>query len=90
MPMFEYGSSSSGWDIALMSLAMLVIWGLAIWAICYLVIGRSNRRLESGPDEARSILNQRLAKGEIDQDEYRQLIELLDASGRTPVAGVGR
>jgi len=57
MRWFEYGSNSSGWDIALMSLAMLVI-GTRNLGICYLVIGRSNRRLESGPDEARSILNQ--------------------------------
>ena len=90
MPMFEYGSSSSGWGIALMSLGMLAFWGLVIWAIYYLVTGRSNQRIESGPDEARPILNQRLAKGEIDQDEYRKLIELIDASGRTAVAGVRR
>ncbi len=90
MPMFEYGSSSSGWGIALMSLGMIAFWGLVIWAIYYLIAGRTNRRIENGPDESRPILNQRLAKGEIDQDEYRKLIELLDTSGRTPVAGSGR
>jgi putative membrane protein len=88
--MFEYGSSSSGWGIALMSLGMIAFWGLVIWAIYYLIAGRTNRRIENGPDESRPILNQRLAKGEIDPDEYRTLIELLDASGRTPVAGSGR
>lgn len=90
MPMFEYGSGSSGWGIALMSLVMIAFWGLAIWVIFSMVAGRSNRRRERGPDDARTILNQRLAKGEIDSDEYRKFSDLLDASGRTPVSGVGR
>jgi putative membrane protein len=50
-------------------LFMLLFWGgliaLAVWAVLRLSRGRP-------PDSALSILNERFARGEIDQQEYEQ------------------
>ena len=79
------------WQAAVMWGAMVVFWGLVIWAVYALVTnaGRSNPGhpwYGLGPD-ARSILDQRLAKGEISPDEYARLREILE-TGR-PKAPVG-
>jgi len=90
MPMFEYGSHWSGWDIALMWFAMLAFWGLIIWAIYFVVSGLSSRRVDNGVDEPRRILDQRLASGVLGEDEYRRLRGLLEVNGPMPVGGSGR
>jgi len=64
-----------------MWVGMLVFWGLLIWAI-YALVTNSTRRPPRDDDggEARRILAERLARGEIDGEEYRRLRDLI-ASG---------
>jgi putative membrane protein len=75
-----------------MWLAMIAFWALLIWAVYALVTGvtrRAGEHQRSGqqPGDARRILDERLARGEIDPDEYRRLREVLEGgAGRSPAA----
>jgi putative membrane protein len=92
--MFWYGGGWAWWQAGLMWLVMIVFWALVIWAIYALVTGVMRRggepdRDERRPGDARRILDERLARGEIDPEEYRRLRETLDGgTGRSP-AGTG-
>jgi putative membrane protein len=93
--MFWYGGGWAWWQAGLMWLAMIAFWALLVWAVYALVTGATRRPGESGPGEpgqpgdARSILDGRLARGEIDAEEYQRLRDLLDGgTGRRP-AGSG-
>jgi putative membrane protein len=78
-----------------MWVGMIAFWGLLIWAI-YALVTSTTRRPSTGPqggersgDDARRILDERLARGEIDTDEYRRLRDALaSGEGRSP-AGSG-
>jgi putative membrane protein len=81
-----------------MWVGMIAFWGLLIWAI-YAVITGATRRPGSGGrgqeprgDDARRILDERLARGEIDTDEYWRLRDVLvSGEGRSPAgSGNGR
>lgn len=88
--MFWYGSHLMFWQAALMWAGMIVFWGLVIWAI-YAVVTSAARRPGSehrGPD-ARRILDERLARGEIDTAEYQRLRDLITTSDRQAPAGTG-
>src|SRR6266700_5002585 len=92
------------WQAGLMWIAMIAFWGLLIWAVYALITGatrRSDSTERGGPErggperggrqpgDARAILDERLARGEIDPEEYRRLREVLDGgTGRSP-AGRG-
>jgi len=87
--MFWYGSGWLWWQVALMSVGMLAFWGLPIWGVYALVTGTGRRpgdahNTGSGEghrdDGALAILDERLARGEIDAEEYQRL-RVLIASG---------
>jgi putative membrane protein len=69
-----------------MWVGMIAFWGLLIWAIYALITSATRRPGAAAPgdehsgDQARRILDERLARGEIDTDEYRRLRDAL-ASG---------
>ena len=94
--MFWYGSGGwAWWQAGLMWLAMIAFWALLIWAVYALVTGSTRRpgQADSGgqrqPDDPRRILDERLARGEVDTEEYQRLRDLLDGgTGRSP-AGSG-
>ena len=92
--MFWYGGGWAWWQAGLMWAGMIVFWGLLIWAIYALVTsltrrtGPGPREGESGGDDARRILDERRARGEIDTDEYRRLRDALASGGRS-TAGSG-
>jgi putative membrane protein len=88
--MFWYGAHWAFWQVFLMWAGMLVFWGLLIWAVYALVTNSTRRppRDEDG-DEARRILDQRLARGEIDAEEYRRLRDLIASGDRQAPAGTG-
>jgi putative membrane protein len=78
--MFWYGTHLVFWQAALMWVGMIAFWGLVIWAI-YALIASATRRdggERHGPD-ARRILDERLARGEIDAAEYQRLRDLIGA-----------
>ena len=96
--MFWNGGGWPFWEVALMWVGMIAVWGLLIWAVYALITG-ATRRPGPGPgsgehhgDDARRILDQRLARGEIDTDEYRRLRDVLaSGEGRSPAgSGSGR
>jgi putative membrane protein len=77
---------------------MIAFWGLLIWAV-YALITSATRRTgsqargeERHGDDARRILDERLARGEIDAEEYRRLRDVLaSGEGRSPAgSGSGR
>ncbi|HEU0336331.1 MAG TPA: hypothetical protein VFR43_07235 [Gaiellaceae bacterium] len=49
----------------------LLFWALVIFLVVRLVVGRRGWGRRGPLDEARSILAQRFARGEIDAEEYR-------------------
>ncbi|MGH3476041.1 MAG: SHOCT domain-containing protein [Nocardioidaceae bacterium] len=51
---------------------MVTLWGLLIVTV-YRLVTRSPHGTDAGRDDPRRILARRLARGEIDADEYRRL-----------------
>ncbi|HET9139284.1 SHOCT domain-containing protein [Actinophytocola sp.] len=85
--MFWYGNGMSGWGYALMTVGMVLFWGLLIVAVVVLVRYLGHTTQSGFPTGQRStpeqILAERFARGEIDEDEYRSRIATL--RGHTPV-----
>ena len=82
---YGYGGGWPVWEIALMWIVMIAFVGLLAWGIYALAGGASRRRgneLGEGAGDPARILDERLARGEIDADEYAQLRAAL-ASGST-------
>ncbi|HUZ25283.1 MAG TPA: SHOCT domain-containing protein [Streptosporangiaceae bacterium] len=89
--MFWYGGGGwPFWEVGLMWVVMIAFWGLLIWGIYALVTG-AGRRPESKPDgdAAARILDERLARGEIDAAEYQRLKDVMADSRVGSHAGAG-
>ena len=91
--MFEYGNNWGFWQVALIWVGMIAFWGLLIWAVYALATSsagsaRSDKlgRNRDGGNDAGHILDQRLAKGEINADEYHRLRDLIRNDDPVPVA----
>lgn len=90
--MYWYGNGMSGWGYGLMTLSMILFWGLVIYGIVLLVryLGRDGARAgrpaepprppEPRPAEPERLLAERFARGEIDQEEYQQRLAVLHGS----------
>jgi putative membrane protein len=81
--MMYYGDHMSGWGWFAMSFSAVVFWGLLIVAIVLLV-----RHLHTGaPAQHRAnpeqVLAERFARGEIDENEYRDRLAALRGSMRS-------
>jgi putative membrane protein len=86
---YGYGSSWPVWEIAVMWIVMLAFVGLLAWGFYVLASGASRRPADKPGEDAGDpgrILDERLARGEINADEYAQLREAL-ASGIPRRAG---
>jgi putative membrane protein len=84
-----------GWLIG--SVGMVAFWGLVIWAVWYFVTGQNRRpdQDSKSPGDARRILDERLARGEIDAEEYRRLRDMIGGysgsrDGQPPVGAGGQ
>ncbi len=101
--MFWNGGGWAWWQAGLMWIVMIAFWALLVWAIYALVTNFTRRPDQPGPNGqpgsggqpqpggARRILDERLARGEIDPDEYRRLREVLEGGpGRTAGSGSAR
>jgi putative membrane protein len=65
----------TGWAWWWMGVAMLVFWGFVAWVAVTLVHqGDKEPRVPGG---AREILDERYARGEIEDDEYRRRSDLI-------------
>lgn len=90
--MFWYGGGWAFWEVALMWVVMIGFWALIIWAIWALITSATRR--QGGQDRgdggnARKILDERLARGEISTEEYQRLRDEIAASDERRPAGAG-
>lgn len=82
-----YWPGGGGWGWGLMSFGMVLIWALVIIGVVIVIryLVRADRRsvsAPSGPRPAELILAERFARGEIDEDEYRQRLGVLRGTVR--------
>ena len=87
--MWYWGGGVHWWGWLLGAIAMVVFWVVLIWAVWY-VVTAVLRRPEDRPPAAgdpKRILDERLARGEIDADEYRRLRDLLREGDRHAPGG---
>ena len=86
--MYWYGSGMSGWGYALMTASMILFWGAVIFGVVALVryFGRSGQppaptppppQSAESPPSAERLLAERFARGEINEDDYRQRLAVL-------------
>ena len=81
--MMYWGPGMGGWGMALMTIGNLVFWGLlitvAVLLARYIRLGQTT---SSPPAEVspQQIAAQRFARGEINEDEYRRLLQVLSGS----------
>ncbi|MFE1786869.1 SHOCT domain-containing protein [Streptomyces sp. NPDC059525] len=86
--MFWYGHDVSGWGWFAMSAGMILFWALIV-TIAVLLFRAVNRPHEHShvhapaAPSAEDILRERLARGEIDEDEYRRRLTTLHAGPLT-------
>ncbi len=65
----------SGWAWFWMGLTMIIFWALVAWVIVTLVRQGDSGGRESS--DAQGLLDERFARGEIDEDEYRRRRDLI-------------
>ncbi|MEK6439193.1 SHOCT domain-containing protein [Pseudonocardia sp. T1-2H] len=72
-----------GWGYGLMSVSMVLFWGLIIFGVIALVryLGRSDRSTAARPTPEQ-VLAERFARGEIDEQEYHQRLDALRGRSR--------
>ncbi len=90
--MFWYGGGWAFWQVALMWVVMIGFWGLLIWGVWAVITGATRKQGGQAPSDgenARKILDERLAKGEIDAGEYQRLREVIAAGDGRQAAGTG-
>jgi putative membrane protein len=76
------GYDMSGWGWLLMTLGMLGLWALvAVLALALRRPGQPGQQPRPGAEE---ILAERLARGEIDPEEYRQRLQTLQETTSRP------
>jgi putative membrane protein len=71
--MWGYGSGAAVWWMAVESL----IWVLVVVAVVVAVISLMRGGFGNGSESARRILEERFARGEIDQDEFNHRLAAL-------------
>jgi putative membrane protein len=67
--MWDWPGHMGGWWW-LMAPLMIAFWALVIWGVVALV--RSQRTAPHGSENAEGLLAERLARGDIDEAEYRR------------------
>ena len=79
MHWFYGGMGWGGWTV--MTLTMVVFWGLVIYAVIAITRAGGERR-SGAPEDPMRILEQRFARGEIDEEEYLRRHDILDSALR--------
>ncbi|MFJ8625071.1 SHOCT domain-containing protein [Kitasatospora sp. NPDC093550] len=96
--MYWHDGGMNGWGIGLMSLSMLLFWALVIVGGIVLVrhLGRTAPHSPAPPEPPTAppqrptpeqLLAERLARGEIDPDEYRARLNTLRGGGDPAASG---
>jgi putative membrane protein len=78
MGWYQDGAGWGGWLV--MTVAMIAFWALVIVAVVALFRGATSSRDSASRLDPMDILDQRFARGEIDEDEYHARSAVLRAS----------
>lgn len=81
------GGGMGGWMMAAASILALLVVGLAVVAVVALLRLNSGSGRGVSRPSARDLLDQRYARGEIDDDEYFRRLSVLDSAGPVTRAG---
>ena len=86
MMMFGHENHWAVWQVAFMGIVMIAALGLLVWA-AYALTRNANRgsKRDERREHARRTLDQRLANGEIDEQEYKRLCDLIAGENRVSV-----
>jgi putative membrane protein len=87
--MMYYDHDVSGWGWVGMTVGMVLFWGLLIAVVFLAVRGLPrvpDHRERSSGSSAEGLLAERFARGEIDDEEYRQRLTTLRAHDRQPTS----
>jgi putative membrane protein len=78
--MWWYGPGMNGWGYGLMTISTVLFWALIIFGIVALVryIGRAGQVATARPTP-RQLLDERFARGDIDEEEYRRRLDVMAA-----------
>ena len=86
--MWYWGNGGHWWWMLMGVVVMVAFWGAIVWAIWYFVTNDAKKPEQGGrPDDAKRILDERLARGEIDADEYSRLREVMRSDGTSVANG---
>ena len=83
--MMYWGNGLGGWGYVLMTVIMLAFWGLLIAGAVLLVryVAGDRRQVPTAPPSAgpdpRAVLAERFARGEINEEDYRQRLKVLSS-----------
>lgn len=66
------GGNPAWWMWIPMTVSMLLFWGLVVWGVVTVV-----RHVGGGRRDAKAILDERFARGEVSEEEYRRRLDLL-------------
>lgn len=82
--MWWYGPGMNGWGYGLMTISMVLFWALIIFGIVALVryIGRAGR-VDTARPTPQQLLDERFARGEIDEEEYRRRLDVITTDVRS-------
>lgn len=77
------GNGMDGWGYGLMTVSMVLFWGLVIYGVIAMAryLGREDRSVSARltPEQ---VLAERFAHGQIDEHEYRQRLDVLRGEPR--------
>lgn len=78
MGWYHDGAGWGGWLV--MAVAMIAFWAMVVFAVVVLFRGTTSGRQSTPRQDPQDILDQRFARGEIDEDEYHARSAALRAS----------
>jgi len=78
------GNGIDGWGYALMTVSMVLFWGLVIFAVVAFVrrSSRGDQSVAAARPTAEQLLAERFARGDIDEHEYRERLDALRGGPR--------
>jgi putative membrane protein len=81
--MWWYGNGMNAWGYTLMTVSMVLFWGLVIYGVTALIRYPANGdRWVAARPTAEQVLAERFARGEIDEHEYHQRLDALRGGPR--------
>lgn len=77
--MWWYGNGINVWGYTLMTISMVLFWGLVIFGVIALVrfLARGDKSVSAAGPTPEQILAERFARGHIDEQQYRERLHTL-------------